>query len=372
MMVKRVMLMVEWQVGQLVNGVVGYARAHNWHLILWHAGDVRSALREWHGDGIIASLLYPDLFTRKNLTGDTKLVSLVPLKYPCIPYTLVREDDSIIGKIAADYFIKCGYRNFGVYSVSARGRSFREELKVRGSAQCAWLSTDTPEKLPQWLKNLPKPCAVFAENDWDASDVINIAMQNGIAIPSDISVLGVGNDSCVCHAPAISLSSIDSRLYQLGWSAAEELDRLIDGGKENPRGIFISPAPVPIERESSNFIIRSNPRLREIIDYMRKNLDRKISIHSLAVRFGLSDSAFYKLFASQFSSSPKQILLELKLRHADDMLRTQNCAMKQVAEESGFSTLTAFFKAFKEKYGCTPGEWRKSVSTHVAIRDEKR
>ena len=90
MTVKRVMLMVEWQVGQLVHGVVDYARTHNWHLILWHAGDVRKALREWRGDGVIAGVLYPDLFARKTVSGvDWKLVSLVPLKGPTLPYTLV-------------------------------------------------------------------------------------------------------------------------------------------------------------------------------------------------------------------------------------------------------------------------------------------
>jgi len=373
MIVKRVMLMVEWQVGQLVHGVVNYAHSHNWHLILWHAGDVRGALRNWRGDGIIASLLYPNLFTRKNLIQqDTKLVSLVPLKYPSIPYTLVREDDDAIGRLAAEYFIKCGYMHFGVYSTSPRGKSFSETLKERGFNKCFRLSTNTPEKLPQWLVRLPKPCAVFAENDWDASDVINTALLSNIGIPSELSVLGVGNDTCVCHAPAISLSSIDSRLYQLGWSAAEELDRLIDGGEANPLGTFIPPAPIPIERESMDLVVRSEPRIREIIDYMKLHLSQKLPIHSLALRFGLSDSALYKLFAAQFNASPKQILLELRLKQADYMLRTGSYTIKQVAEGAGFPTLPAFFEVFKEKYGCTPGQWKKSLSHLLTMQEDKK
>lgn len=372
MIVKRVMLMVEWQVGQLVQGVVDYACSHNWHLIIWHAGDARNALSNWQGDGIIASLQYPDLFVKKNsVQSNTKLVSLVPLKYPSIPYTLVRENDHEIGQLAAEYFLKCGYNHFGVYSSSQRGKSFCETLRERGVAKCARLSTNTPGKLSSWLIRLPKPCAVLAENDWDASDVLNVALQNNIAIPSELAILGVGNDSCVCHAPAISLSSIDSRLYQLGWSAAEELDRLLDGGKVNAQGIFVSPAPVPIERESMNFVVRSNPRVKEIVNYMKQHLSRKLSIHSLALRFGLSDSALYKLFASQFKASPKQILLELRLKHADDMLRTKNYTMKQIAEEAGFSTPAAFFESFKEKYGCTPGQWKKMSRPELPETNEE-
>ena len=361
--VKRVMMIAEWQVGQFVHGVVSYARSHRWHLTLWHAGDVRSSLHSWRGDGIIAGLFYRNLFKRSNLDQpDIKLVSLVPLKYPSIPYTLVREDDAAIGKIAAEYFIRCGFTNFGTYSISQRGKSFIETLKKHGFNSCAHLSTNTPKKLSEWLLHLPKPCAVFAENDWDASNVLNNALPNGISVPSELSILGVGNDGFVCHASAVSLSSIDSRLYQIGWSAAEELDRQMDGGKVDHKGIFIPPAPIPIERESTDFVIKNDPRIREIVDHMKTHLSRKLSIHSLALHFGLSDSAFYKLFASQFNESPKRILMELRLKHADQMLRMENWTMKQIAESAGFPTMAAFFELFKKKYGCTPGEWKKSLS----------
>ncbi len=360
-MTKHVMLMVEWQVGHLVRGVVDYARRHNWHLVLWHAGDIRIALRDWRGDGVIGSLSYPNLFCRKNLGNpNVKLVSLVPLKYPSVPYTLVREDDGAIGRLAAEYFSRSGYGYFAAFSASPRGRAFCETLKEQGF-KCARLSTNTPEKLPRWLARLPKPCALFAENDWDASEVLNVALWNKINVPGELAVLGVGNDPCVCHAPSIPLSSIDSGLYQLGMSAAGELDRLLDGGAPDPRGIFIPPSPVPVERGSTDFIVGSDPRLREVIEYMQLHLTERLSIHSLALRFGLSDSALYKLFAGQFNASPKQILLELRLKQVDFMLRAGgNDTMKQISESAGFPTMGAFFEAFKEKYGCTPGEWKRS------------
>ena len=90
---RRILLIAEWQVGSLVEGVVNYARKHNWHLVLWHAGDVREAIRNWRGDGIIANVAYRGLLTRENIANPgMKLVSCVPLKYRSIPYTLVRED----------------------------------------------------------------------------------------------------------------------------------------------------------------------------------------------------------------------------------------------------------------------------------------
>ena len=46
--------------------------------------------------------------------------------------------------------------------------------------------------------------------------------------------------------------------------------------------------------------------------------------------------------------------------------------MKQVAEGAGFPTLAAFFEVFKEKYGCTPGQWKKSLSNLITIEEDKR
>ncbi len=360
---RRVLLIAEWQVGSLMEGVASYANKHNWHLVIWHAGDVREAIRDWRGDGIIANLPYRGLFAPGRLVNEPmKLVSCVPLKYRSIPYTLVREDDAAIGRLAAEYFVKCGFQHFAVYSQSQRGRAFRHALCGMGFGDCEHLGTrSSAGRVCAWLRKLPKPCALLAENDWDASDIINWAMINQIEIPGELSILGVGNDSLVCRASSIELSSIDSRLLHLGFSAAAELDRLLDGGEARPEGISISPSPLPVERESVNFAVRGEPRLREIVEFMESRLSEPLGIHALARRFGLSDSSLYKLFTAQYHASPKQVLLRLRLRKAATMMRDGGHNLKEVAEEAGFPSPTAFFSAFKAMYGCTPRKWMVTI-----------
>jgi LacI family transcriptional regulator len=358
---RRILLIAEWQVGNLVQGVVKYARTHNWHLVFWHAGDVRETLCNWSGDGIIANLGYRNLLTHENISDPRmKLVSCVPLKYRSLPYSLVREDDVAIGRLAADFFIRYGYRNFAVYSHSLRGEAFRQTLAERGFGSCAHLATySAPNTLSAWLRKLPKPCAVLAENDWDASDVINLAMLNHISIPDELAILGVGNDTNVCQASSIGLSSIDSRLEHLGYSAGAELDRLIDGGAPNSHGIAIEPAATPVERQSVNFALVGETRLGEIIDFMESKLNENLSIHGLATQFSLSDSSLYKLFVAHYHASPKQVLLQLRMRHAQNLLRDGKLTINEIVNTIGFSTPTAFFKAFREQFDCTPKQWRK-------------
>lgn len=360
---RRVLLVAEWQVSQLVRGVVDYARSHDWHLVIWHAGDAYEAVRAFDGDGIIGNSTAHGLFAPANVgQRPVRLVSCVPLKYNSIPYTLVREDDAAIGRLAADYFFDAGFVNFACFSSSARGREFLRVVSERNARSCRHLATTASyEGLVQWLRTLPEPCALFAENDWDGSAVINAALLNGIDIPGRLSVLSVGNDYCVCHASSIALSSIDSRLWLVGYTAAAELERLLNGGEVNREGIAISPAPLPIERQSMDFAVRTDPRLREIVEYMKSSISQPMTMYSIAWHFGLSVSSLYKLFVNHFGEGPKQILLKLRLRHVDGLLRENKLPLKEISSSAGFPTATAFFSAFRRFYGCTPKQWRDSL-----------
>ncbi len=361
LLMKTVKLIIGWQVSQLVRGVIDFAREHQWHLVLHHDGDFKKAVDDWKGDGIIIAAYKNDVLLERYAKPDPpKLVSFTKRSDLTIPYTLVREDDQSIGKIAAEYFIGRGHTNFAYYSESSRAESFEQALLEHGRSICSSLSTAHPECLPEWLKSLPKPCAVFCENDWDASDVINTALWNRIPIPTQLAVLGVGNDPYVCRAPAVSISSIDSCLYKVGYRAAEEMDRLLNGEPPRREGIFIPPEPMPIERQSADFTASTDPKLQEILNYMKQNASKKITIHSIATHFYLSDSTLYKLFTAGIGRSPKRVLLEMRLRIACSCLLHGRDTMEEVAENSGFPTPGAFFAAFKEKFNQPPAQWRSN------------
>ena len=211
-----------------------------------------------------------------------------------------------------------------------------------------------------WLNSLPKPCALLCENDWDAAEILNIANWNNIPVPSALSILGVGNDELICHAPAVTLSSIDSRFYELGRRAGEELDALLAGKMESSEMIYVDPDPIVRERESSDFTATDNPKLISIMNYLKENSSSPIQIEKLAQKFYLSESSLYKLFMGNLKRSPKQFLLELRLKQACNLLNTGNLTMEEIAGRAGFPTLCAFFTAFRKKFNVSPGEWRKN------------
>jgi LacI family transcriptional regulator len=367
---KTVLLALAWHLERLMQGVVDYAKVHDWHLVIHRGGDFKKVLYRWRGEGIITSFwnAYTEEDTERILTArnmkTTKLISLVPVKNSCDSCRIVREDDYAIGKLAADYFVNCGHRNFAAYSDSLRMIGFCDQLYSRDINFHCYApnrSGEDESQLTDWLRALPKPCAIFCENDWDAAELINTAIWAKLTIPDELAILGVGNDALICQATPISLSSIDSRLYELGKTAAAELDEFIDG-KESPENVLLlKPNSLVVERQSTHFYAVENPVLRKMINYFRKNATSHVSITDVARKFHISESAFYKLFVRNLEISPKQFLLEQRLRIACDfLLNNSACTMDEIAWQSGFPTACAMFSAFQKRFGTSPGNWRKN------------
>ena len=358
---KTILLALGWHFEDLMQGVVDHARENNWHLVLLRGGNTEEGLKRWRGNGIITSLP-EEVLTCRSWHG-TKIVSLIPFKWAGIQCSVVRENDYEIGRIAAEYFIRQGHSHFAAYSDTRRLRGFRETLENYGYSCYDLRPGDwiwrKESRVVKWLNSLPKPCALFCENDWDAAEILNIANWNNIPVPSELSILGVGNEELLCHAPAVTLSSIDSRLYELGRRAGEELDALIDGKPEAAEMIYVKPDPFVRERKSSDFMATDNPKLTAIMNYLKENAASPIQIEKLAHKFYLSESALYKLFMQNLKLSPKQFLLELRLKQACDLLISGNLTMEEISGRSGFPTICALFTAFRKKFGVSPGEWRK-------------
>lgn len=359
---KTVLLALGYYFSDMVRGVVTYARKNNWRIVFLRGVAPEEGLKQWRGEGVITSLSEDSLTCRS--WGSTKIVSLIRFKHSLLPVSLVRENDYEIGKIAAEFFLRCGHVNFAAYSDTKRLDGFRDTLKNYGyscddlrPSESVW----RPERrIVEWILSLPKPCAVICENDWDGAELLALAKWNNIDVPKELSILGVGNDTQICDTSDLTLSSIDSRLYEIGYTAAEELDRLMNGGK--PNQVFISPNPFVAERKSTDFFFSEDERLTTIIDWMKKHLDSQFSIDVMAKDFALSESALYKMFVKHLKLSPKQFLLDLRLKRACDLLQQSHrsgLTMDIIASQSGFPTVCAMFTGFRKRFGCAPGEWRR-------------
>lgn len=87
------------------------------------------------------------------------------------------------------------------------------------------------------------------------------------------------------------------------------------------------------------------------------------TVDTLAAQVGMSRSAFAARFASAYGSGPIELLRELRLRKAAELLRDTELPVKRIAHMVGFSSRTAFSRVFEKHTGNSPTEYRQITAT---------
>ena len=85
--------------------------------------------------------------------------------------------------------------------------------------------------------------------------------------------------------------------------------------------------------------------------------DAGLTIESCAAAAGCSSSALSKLFRRQINSSAAKYIRQRRLELALALLQ-QGCPVGDCCRKCGFGSTETFHRAFKEKYGVTPGQLR--------------
>lgn len=100
------------------------------------------------------------------------------------------------------------------------------------------------------------------------------------------------------------------------------------------------------------------PQLGNIIGYMNANLDT-VSRQDIARQFGYSYSYITKIIKETTGSGFVELRRRLRLQHAEKLLMTTDWPVLQVAEMSGFSGISDFYRLFRQEFAMTPQEYRK-------------
>ncbi|GHU70335.1 hypothetical protein AGMMS49992_02490 [Clostridia bacterium] len=102
--------------------------------------------------------------------------------------------------------------------------------------------------------------------------------------------------------------------------------------------------------------------LEKAIQHLKQNMTLpNFSVESMAPISGMCPTYFRQQFRRLYGVSPKQYLLNTRIRMAKDLLATTDLFITTVAKESGFSSLYYFSKAFKIVTGKSPRAYRDSM-----------
>lgn len=112
-----------------------------------------------------------------------------------------------------------------------------------------------------------------------------------------------------------------------------------------------------------------NKERKSLRVFMNDNYSKSLNIEDYAYLTGRSVSTFRRDFKAQFSTSPKQWLINKRLEKAHALLinSQNNKTISDIAMESGFDDIPHFIKSFRKKYYITPKQLFISARKEVLI-----
>ena len=93
--------------------------------------------------------------------------------------------------------------------------------------------------------------------------------------------------------------------------------------------------------------------------YVRENLDKEITLKSMASIAGMSESNFSRRFKASMKITPYQYVLQERLEEAKYMLRHLDISLVHIAAATGFSSQSHFSTVFRKHTSLTPLQFRR-------------
>ncbi|MEU5163072.1 helix-turn-helix domain-containing protein [Streptomyces sp. NPDC020875] len=100
--------------------------------------------------------------------------------------------------------------------------------------------------------------------------------------------------------------------------------------------------------------------LAPVLDWVRENLDRPLTVAELARRASMSQRTFYRRLQAATGTTPLQWLLAQRLGRARVLLESTDLPVEKVGELSGLGTANNLRHHFLRHVGVTPGEYRRA------------
>ncbi|MEO0473768.1 MAG: AraC family transcriptional regulator, partial [Bacteroidota bacterium] len=98
--------------------------------------------------------------------------------------------------------------------------------------------------------------------------------------------------------------------------------------------------------------------IQKSIEFIRQNLQHKISVEQLASVSGLGLTTFFKRFKHATESSPADFILKERIRQSKILILKNQLNLKEIAYECGFNSYEYFCTSFKKIEQLKPTEFR--------------
>lgn len=104
----------------------------------------------------------------------------------------------------------------------------------------------------------------------------------------------------------------------------------------------------------------SHDLIYTVMMYLLSHFQEELTLRSVAEALGINKFALAKVFSGVFHTNFNQYLNEIRLNYASSLLENTDKRITDIYLEAGFESQRTFNRAFQQKYGRTPSEYRRT------------
>lgn len=336
------------------------------------AGGLPALVRRDGVRGIVAALHEPRREAEFAALGVPVVNVSNSMLAPRLP--VATQDDWRVGRLAAEHLLGRGLRHFlfwgqtGARYSAERRAGFEAGLAEAGLGRealvCGGSEAEADEagrgdfaRMRAAVARLPRPAGVFAVLDYFALALLRAGRAEGRRVPEDLAVLGAGDDDFFVEFERTPLSSVRLPSREIGYAAAELLERLIAGEARADGATRVELAGARVAaRRSTDTVAPGDALVARAAELLRARPGAKVA--EIARICGVARSGLQRRFLAALGHGLAEERRRVRLARAEALLAGTDAKLAAVAAEAGYPSAQRLAADLRRAHGCTPGAWR--------------
>lgn len=185
--------------------------------------------------------------------------------------------------------------------------------------------------------------------------ILNVAFEESLISPALQTHFLNRREDLIFSSPeeAESMAMLIARLEK----ECTRLDAFAATARKNLLELLMFPIARSIKAES-DLQRPSTQRVQDSMRYLFRHFREDITLAQIAEKSGYTPNYFSHLFHETCGIKFVDFLAQLRLNYARTMLLTTSLSVSQIAQASGFTSSSNFFRAFRKETGLSPLEFR--------------
>lgn len=105
----------------------------------------------------------------------------------------------------------------------------------------------------------------------------------------------------------------------------------------------------------------SSPAVQACVSHIKEHYAQSVTLEELGALTGYVPLHVLRLFKAETGKTPHDYLCEVRMTRARNLLLNTDLSIARIASECGFQSVSHFQTLFKQKFGITPGKFRKNA-----------